>query len=125
MLGALAFDLVPFCKPGVPAPFLVKAALIIVVILVVALALAIGTTTRVMRWYTIPNPRRSDFDAFSAKLVRFGSGFGQKQDIFRDKVDHLTKELRGEVAKLVTTASEQHSKLRDRARLGFSEITRS
>jgi hypothetical protein len=50
VLGALAFNLVPFCKPGVPARFLVKAALIIVVILVVALALAIGTTY-LYAWY--------------------------------------------------------------------------
>jgi hypothetical protein len=50
VLGALAFNLVPFCRPGVPARFLVKAALIIVVILVVALALAIGTTY-LYAWY--------------------------------------------------------------------------
>jgi hypothetical protein len=49
-LGALAVNLVPFCKPGVPARFRVKAALIIVVILVVALALAIGTTY-LYAWY--------------------------------------------------------------------------
>jgi hypothetical protein len=50
VLGALAFNLVPFCREGVPARFLVKAALIIVLILVVALALAIGTTY-LYAWY--------------------------------------------------------------------------
>jgi hypothetical protein len=50
VLGALAFNLVPFCRPGVPARSLVKAALIIVLILVVALALAIGTTY-LYAWY--------------------------------------------------------------------------
>jgi hypothetical protein len=50
VLGALAFNLVPFCRPGVPVRTLVRAALIIVVILVVALALAIGTTY-LYAWY--------------------------------------------------------------------------
>jgi hypothetical protein len=50
VLSALAFNLVPFCRPGVPARFLVKAALFIVLILVVALALAIGTTY-LYAWY--------------------------------------------------------------------------
>jgi hypothetical protein len=50
VLGALAFNLIPHCRPGVPARWLVKVALIILIILVVALALAIGTTY-LYGWY--------------------------------------------------------------------------
>jgi len=42
-LGGLAFNLVPLCRPGVPAKALVKAGLIIMVLLLVVAALAIGS----------------------------------------------------------------------------------
>jgi len=42
VLGGLAFNLVPLCRPGVPASRLVKAGLIVLGILVVVIALAIG-----------------------------------------------------------------------------------
>jgi hypothetical protein len=50
VLGALAFNLIPHCRPGVPLRSLLKVALIIVVILVVALALAIGAAY-LYAWY--------------------------------------------------------------------------
>lgn len=43
VVGALAFNLVPLCREGVPARSLVKATVIILVILGVAAALGIGT----------------------------------------------------------------------------------
>jgi hypothetical protein len=50
VLGALAFNLIPHCRPGVPMRWLLKVALIILIILAVALALAIGTTY-LYAWY--------------------------------------------------------------------------
>jgi hypothetical protein len=50
VLGALAFNLIPHCRPGVPVGWLVKVALIILIILLVALALAIATTYLYV-WY--------------------------------------------------------------------------
>ncbi|HEX5077593.1 MAG TPA: hypothetical protein VFV80_00480 [Geminicoccaceae bacterium] len=50
VLGALAFNLIPHCRPGVPVGWLVKVALIILIILLVALALAIATTY-LYAWY--------------------------------------------------------------------------
>lgn len=50
VLGALAFNLIPHCRPGIPLRWLLKVALIILIILVVALALAIGTTY-LYAWY--------------------------------------------------------------------------
>lgn len=41
--GALAFNLVPFCREGVPAKKLVRVALIVLAVLGVAAALGIGT----------------------------------------------------------------------------------
>ena len=43
VLGGLAFNLVPFCRPGVPASKLVKVALIVLAVLAVAVGLAIGS----------------------------------------------------------------------------------
>ena len=43
VIGALAFNLVPLCREGVPARALVKASIIILVILLVAAALGVGT----------------------------------------------------------------------------------
>jgi hypothetical protein len=42
VLGGLAFNLVPLCRPGVPARTLVRAGLIVLVLLLVVAALAIG-----------------------------------------------------------------------------------
>ena len=43
VVSALAFNLVPFCREGVPIRALVKTAIIVVIILGVAAALGIGT----------------------------------------------------------------------------------
>jgi hypothetical protein len=43
VLGGLAFNLVPLCRPGVPATSLVKAGLIVLISLFVVVALAIGS----------------------------------------------------------------------------------
>ena len=43
VLGGLAFNLIPFCREGVPGRKLVKVALIVLAILAVAFALGIGT----------------------------------------------------------------------------------
>jgi hypothetical protein len=43
VIGALAFNLVPFCREGVPARKLMNVALIVLIVLSVAAALGIGT----------------------------------------------------------------------------------
>jgi hypothetical protein len=43
VLGGLAFNLVPLCRPGVPAAKLVRAGLIVLGLLLVTAALAIGS----------------------------------------------------------------------------------
>ena len=43
VVGALAFNLVPLCRPGRPAMALVRVTAVIAVILVVAIGIAIGT----------------------------------------------------------------------------------
>ena len=43
VIGALAFNLVPLCREGVPGRALVKAIVIILVILGIAAALGVGT----------------------------------------------------------------------------------
>jgi hypothetical protein len=43
VFGGLAFNLVPFCWPGVPASTLVRVALIVLAVLAVAVGLAIGS----------------------------------------------------------------------------------
>ncbi|MDP6690207.1 MAG: hypothetical protein QF384_11985 [Alphaproteobacteria bacterium] len=43
VLGGLAFNLVPLCRPGVSVRALVKAGIIVLVILAVVIALAIGS----------------------------------------------------------------------------------
>ena len=45
VVGALAFNLVPLCRPGRPIKGLVKVTAIIAVILVVAIGIAMGTAT--------------------------------------------------------------------------------
>jgi hypothetical protein len=43
VLGGLAFNLVPLCRPGVPAKTLIKAGLVVLILLLVVAALAIGS----------------------------------------------------------------------------------
>lgn len=43
VIGALAFNLVPLCREGVPVRFLLRVSAIILVVLVVAASLGIGT----------------------------------------------------------------------------------
>ncbi|MEM8914297.1 MAG: hypothetical protein AAGC83_00600 [Pseudomonadota bacterium] len=43
VIGALAFNLVPMCRAGVPTRALVKVSIIILIILAVAAALGVGT----------------------------------------------------------------------------------
>jgi hypothetical protein len=42
VLGGLAFNLIPLCRPGVPARTLIKVGLIVLVALVVVAGLSIG-----------------------------------------------------------------------------------
>jgi hypothetical protein len=44
VLGGLAFNLIPHCRPGVPLRWLITVALIVLAILVVVFGLAVGTT---------------------------------------------------------------------------------
>ena len=50
VLGGLAFNLIPHCRPGVPLRWLVTVALIVLAILVVAFLLAVGTSY-LYAWY--------------------------------------------------------------------------
>jgi hypothetical protein len=43
VLGGLAFNLIPLCRPGVPATALLRAGVVVVVLLLVVVALAIGS----------------------------------------------------------------------------------
>jgi len=43
VLGGLAFNLVPLCRPGVPARTLIRAGLVVLILLLVVAALAIGS----------------------------------------------------------------------------------
>jgi hypothetical protein len=42
VLAGLAFNLVPLCRPGVPAKALIRAGFIVLILLLVVAALAIG-----------------------------------------------------------------------------------
>jgi hypothetical protein len=44
VLGGLAFNLIPHCRPGVPLRWLLTVALIVVALLIVVFLLAIGST---------------------------------------------------------------------------------
>ena len=44
IVGGLAFNLVPLCRPGAPLRGLVRAGLIVLTILVVVILLALGAT---------------------------------------------------------------------------------
>jgi hypothetical protein len=50
VLGGLAFNLIPHCRPGVPLRWLFTVALIVLTILVVAFFLAVGTSY-LYAWY--------------------------------------------------------------------------
>ena len=50
VLGGLAFNLIPHCRPGVPLRWLVSVALIVLAILVVVFLLAVGTSY-LYAWY--------------------------------------------------------------------------
>ena len=50
VLGGLAFNLIPHCRPGVPLKRVVTVALIVLLILVVAFVLAVGTSY-LYAWY--------------------------------------------------------------------------
>jgi hypothetical protein len=50
VLGGLAFNLIPHCRPGVPLRRLVTVALIVLVLLVVVFCLAVGTSY-LYAWY--------------------------------------------------------------------------
>lgn len=43
VLGGLAFNLVPLCRPGVPIRSVVKGAIVVLIVFAVALAIAIGS----------------------------------------------------------------------------------
>ena len=44
VLGGLAFNLVPFCRPGVPFRSVMRIAVIVAVILIVVICFALGTS---------------------------------------------------------------------------------
>jgi hypothetical protein len=50
VLGGLAFNLIPHCRPGVPVRWLVTVALIVLALLVVVFVLAVGTSY-LYAWY--------------------------------------------------------------------------
>ena len=50
VLGGLAFNLIPHCRPGVPLRWLVTVSLIVLVLLIVVFVLAIGTSY-LYAWY--------------------------------------------------------------------------
>jgi hypothetical protein len=50
VLGGLAFNLIPQCRPGVPGRWLVTVGLIVLALLVVVFLLAVGTSY-LYAWY--------------------------------------------------------------------------
>ena len=50
VLGGLAFNLIPLCRPGVPLRRLITVALIVLALLVVVFVLAVGTSY-LYAWY--------------------------------------------------------------------------
>jgi hypothetical protein len=50
VLGGLAFNLIPHCRPGVPLRWLVTVALIVLALVVVVFFLAVGTSY-LYAWY--------------------------------------------------------------------------
>ena len=50
VLGGLAFNLIPHCRPGVPSHWLVTVTLIVLALLVLVFLLAVGTSY-LYAWY--------------------------------------------------------------------------
>lgn len=50
VIGALSFNLIPFCRPGVPARALLRVVVIVLVILCIAALLGMGTA-QLYVWY--------------------------------------------------------------------------
>jgi hypothetical protein len=50
VLGGLAFNLIPHCRPGVPLRWLVTVTLIVLALLVVVFVLSVGTSY-LYAWY--------------------------------------------------------------------------
>ncbi len=50
VLGGLAFNLIPHCRPGVPMRWLVTVGLVVVVLLILVFLLAVGTSY-LYAWY--------------------------------------------------------------------------
>jgi hypothetical protein len=50
VLGGLAFNLIPHCRPGVPLRWLVTVILIVLALLIVVFVLAVGTSY-LYAWY--------------------------------------------------------------------------
>ncbi len=50
VLGGLAFNLIPHCRPGVPLRWLVTVALIVLALLILVFLLAVGTSY-LYAWY--------------------------------------------------------------------------
>jgi uncharacterized membrane protein len=44
VLGGLSFNLIPHCRPGVPARWLIEVALIVLTLVIVVFCLAVATT---------------------------------------------------------------------------------
>jgi hypothetical protein len=54
VLGGLAFNLIPQCRPGVPARWLITVSLIVLALLVLVFLLAVGTSY-LYAWYLEAN----------------------------------------------------------------------
>jgi hypothetical protein len=50
VLGALSFNLIPFCRPGAPLKGVIRAGLVVLVILVVVIAIALATSWLYVWW---------------------------------------------------------------------------
>jgi hypothetical protein len=50
VLGGLAFNLIPHCRPGVPLRWLITVALIVLALLILVFVLAVGTSY-LYAWY--------------------------------------------------------------------------
>ena len=44
VISGLVFNLIPFCREGVPATFLVRVLVIVFIILIIAMLLGVGTS---------------------------------------------------------------------------------
>jgi hypothetical protein len=50
VLGALSFNLIPFCRPGAPLWGVIRAGLVVLVILLVVIAIALATSWLYVWW---------------------------------------------------------------------------